>query len=383
MKQLLILVIIVLTVSACSNNESLPPLKEMSSLQLFNKYRKSVVMIKNRSYYKIQFSNNTEAYMNLDNELDGGYITFNKQEAEENATVGYGTGFFVGEKGIIATNFHVIAPVSDLVENSNFTKEVIETIHLTRDNILSNLEWEASQYLTQYNDTAYLHAAIPDNIFNTLTIKVSDQKPEDSANVYKQRIDSLVNAFNNIHQIETTDFKLTIETAELSIVMDAVTGNSKAYPCHIYSLTQDNKADLALIQTDDEKIPEGAECGINMYESDSTVYHMTMFEWDTLKVTTPLYLISFNHGEEIARTSQGIKVQLTQGSVSQESDQYRVLYSIPVLPGSSGGPVFNKKGQLVAINYCGFIAKDDFNYGVLSHQLIKLIQSPPETEVKL
>jgi len=47
----------------------------------------------------------------------------------------------------------------------------------------------------------------------------------------------------------------------------------------------------------------------------------------------------------------------------------RVLYSIPSLGGSSGSPVFDKSGKLVAVNYAGFNTTQSFNYGILAKYL--------------
>jgi V8-like Glu-specific endopeptidase len=69
---------------------------------------------------------------------------------------------------------------------------------------------------------------------------------------------------------------------------------------------------------------------------------------------------------------------LTKGEVIQENDPIRVLYSIPTLPGSSGSPLFNKKGQIVAINYCGYNQKENFNYGIMSWHLKNLINAKPK-----
>ena len=86
-------------------------------------------------------------------------------------------------------------------------------------------------------------------------------------------------------------------------------------------------------------------------------------------------MIGFNQGTEIGTTEDGLKNQLTQGTVSQTPDNNKVLYSIPTLPGSSGSPIIDEWGNLVAINFAGIENTQSFNYGILSKHLKKLIKS--------
>ena len=58
--------------------------------------------------------------------------------------------------------------------------------------------------------------------------------------------------------------------------------------------------------------------------------------------------------------------------ISQRTDD-RLMYSIPALPGSSGSPVVNLRGQLVAINYAGINTTQSFNYGIRVKHLRNLI----------
>jgi len=69
----------------------------------------------------------------------------------------------------------------------------------------------------------------------------------------------------------------------------------------------------------------------------------------------------------------GLKAQLTQGTVSQEADDHKVLYSIPSLPGSNGSPVIDQWGNLVAINYATVSNSQNFNYGINAKYLKALL----------
>ena len=86
-----------------------------------------------------------------------------------------------------------------------------------------------------------------------------------------------------------------------------------------------------------------------------------------------LFMTSFNLGPTLALTKEGIKSQFNSGSISQRTNE-RIMYSIPTLPGSSGSPVVNLQGQLVAINYAGLNGTQNFNYGIRVKYLKNLIE---------
>ncbi|MDY6403607.1 MAG: trypsin-like peptidase domain-containing protein, partial [Bacteroidales bacterium] len=83
-------------------------------------------------------------------------------------------------------------------------------------------------------------------------------------------------------------------------------------------------------------------------------------------------MTGYNLGPILAITEEGVKAQFNQGTISQKTDE-RIMYSIPALPGSSGSPVVNHNGQLVAINYAGLSGTQNFNYGIRVKYLKDLI----------
>ena len=72
-------------------------------------------------------------------------------------------------------------------------------------------------------------------------------------------------------------------------------------------------------------------------------------------------------------TKEGIKTQFNSGTISQRTAE-RLMYSIPALPGSSGSPVVNMQGQLVAVNYAGLNGTQNFNYGIRVKYLKQLLE---------
>ena len=86
-----------------------------------------------------------------------------------------------------------------------------------------------------------------------------------------------------------------------------------------------------------------------------------------------LYMIGYNQGPTLALTNDGIKVQITQGYISQNTDSIKIMYSIPALQGSSGSPVVNQYGELVAINFAGINNTQGFNYGIRVERLREIV----------
>ena len=83
-------------------------------------------------------------------------------------------------------------------------------------------------------------------------------------------------------------------------------------------------------------------------------------------------MTGYNMGPVLSITDDGVKAQVTEGGISQRTDG-KIMYTIPTLPGSSGSPVVNKKGQLVAINYAGLSATQNFNFGIPAEALADIL----------
>lgn len=128
--------------------------------------------------------------------------------------------------------------------------------------------------------------------------------------------------------------------------------------------------DLALIQLKNKKTPEntyifklkGDDSERSFTDKLTTLFSSS--DDDKLKIDQQLYMIGYNAGLVLANTKQGIKVQMTSGKVTQLSDGQRLLYSIPTLQGSSGSPVIDEYGNLVAVNFAKLGTTDNFNFGI-------------------
>ncbi|MDR2650881.1 MAG: serine protease, partial [Prevotellaceae bacterium] len=102
--------------------------------ELYEKYRSSVVLILNSYYFKTSFDNGLSVYYTTNNgELS---ISLDEEEIADNADMIFGTGFFISDKGEIATNRHVIYPdkKTELFEQK-INKVIYDIIYDTQQEI--------------------------------------------------------------------------------------------------------------------------------------------------------------------------------------------------------------------------------------------------------
>ena len=161
---------------------------------------------------------------------------------------------------------------------------------------------------------------------------------------------------------------------EVGIVQNhtMTTGTNSFQPCTV--LRTDAEHDLAVIQLKNQVTP--ANSYIFTIPAKDPLIEYSFAERISQKLgndkNEQLFMLSYNLGPQLAVTKEGIQAQFNKGYVSQTSSD-KILYSIPTLPGSSGSPVFNAKGELVAINYAGVRDTQSFNYGVPVRYLRQLM----------
>lgn len=128
-------------------------------------------------------------------------------------------------------------------------------------------------------------------------------------------------------------------------------------------LATDKTNDLALLMIDDDKfIP---------FDNIPFALKSTTSEVGT-SVFAMGYPLTSYMGEE---------VKITEGIISSktgyEGDIVTYQISAPIQPGNSGGPLFDKKGNLIAITNAGIMEANNVGYAIKASYLQNLIESAP------
>ena len=329
MKKLFTLSLILILFAGCSNKKS--------AEELFKEISSGVVVVLNEFYYEVQLPNGNSLYFKgLDEDGDITGLTADAEEAKKDRSM---IRFMKTLKQFFTEQMAELSQQYDQLESQKSSCSYFDFygfIHTDQER-LAQINAQQAELSEQFTALKQSREGIDDNI--------------DPEGIKIRTISELGIAYNNTYVTSESDF----------IIKN---------PCVVVRTSDKENIDLALIQLKNKKTPEntyifklkGDDSERSFTDKLATLFSSS--DDDKLKIDQQLYMIGYNAGLVLANTKQGIKVQMTSGKVTQLSDGQRLLYSIPTLQGSSGSPVIDEYGNLVAVNFAKLGTTDNFNFGI-------------------
>ena len=321
-----------------------------------------VVLVQNRSYYEVILPNGNSLYFSgFDDEGDiKGLVT---EEDSVEFSIGYGTGFFISDKGEIATNAHVVSNTKDEKEVSKSFEDILD---LLKSVVVLEYQ-EKSEQLEKLNQ-------LVEYAFYSSDVSVDEYNQVKSVrDALVDEMEEYSNSYQALDKIRARDLEIEYHNVVSIAYNDTHITNSEDFEKCVVKTT-DKEHDLAILQLKDKVTPNNKFVFTLAEEEPLESYSLRDKFTKTVSEdkNNTLYMMGFNLGPILAITEEGILAQFNHGTISQKTKD-RLMYSIPTLPGSSGSPVVNRKYELVAINYAGVNKTQNFNYGIRVKHLKNLI----------
>ena len=350
-----------------------------TSDQILMECGSGVVMVANQFYYKITLPTGKVWYFtgfDADGDLEN--WTMDLVEIQKNKKMITGTGFLISKDGKILTNRHVAAPSITL---SDTKKSVRSLLNSMAEMVRMEMESMSERYDELENEkrSCYSYNEYDGNFYvdNEKLQEIEQEQAE-----LKEAYDGDSEIKNSIKTLDLSELKVE-PVCEIGIAYNNtfVTKISDFIPCVVTSVSNKENVDLAMLQLKNKQSPEGKFIFAVSEEDeeqgliDKVKGIFSSSDKDELQTEQKLYMIGFNAGFSLSNTSQGIKAQITSGTISQKPDNDKIMYTIPSLPGSSGSPVVNEQGKLAAVNFAGVTGTQSFNYGILIKRVKQFINN--------
>ncbi len=325
--------------------------REKSAEEIYSEKASGVVMILNEHFYSVTIpTGNTFYFTGIE---DGKLQNVAFSQSQIQTAYSFGTGFFVDKYGGILTNRHVVNHYVKKSDVVHYVQNLLSALAVYAQERQEKAMYEGGriyQYLRQSDMSDSYSQALKQRLYEL-----------------SQEYDEAQSYIAQIKRIDASQIAVRCHSKIGIAYNDSyVTGPADFKPCSVEKESDDENVDLALIRLEDKTTPEGAAIFNAGIDAMGNIHENTA---DKLTLDQQLYLIGYNQGIALASTTEGIKAQLTSGKISQKPDQYRLLYTIPILQGSSGSPVVNSYGDLVAVNFAAVSGTQSFNFGIPIHQI--------------
>ncbi len=323
-----------------------------------------VVLIQNSSYYELVFPDGGGSIYSSGLDEKGKIQGLSTSGDSIKTIYSYGTGFFVSDDGKIATTLNVVSLKEATAEEEISPQKIFDAIR----QYYSVLYYGAKGEYDRWSNLAQIAN------YSSSYSKEEYYEYKELRDAAKVEIEEYTHIYNLLNRYKASDCEIKYHN-DLGIAYNNtyVATEKEFIPAVI--LKTDEAHNLALIELKDKKTPQDKYV-FKVPEEDPLSKYSTM-ENLTKKIkedkNSKLFLSGFNIGNTLVITKEGLNTQFNSGEITKEKDD-RILYSIPAFEGSSGSPVVNLKGQLVAINVAEVGELDVFNYGIPVKYLKTLLE---------
>lgn len=344
--------------------------QSMEPEEIFETHKSGVVLVLNKFYYQVEMPSGQKLYftgLDSNGELQG--FTADEEEVKQHPAMLNGTGFFIDDQGTLVTNRHVAATELDEKQMKQNLQRIIRAMIMQCAYAQQQLEIQYDQLEQQRQQILLMGMGSESQLLQIVReqSRLKNLYQEVSAMARKMRYNTSV---DDIHIGVVCQIGISYDGVRVKSPSDFLKKN----PCDIVKVSDKKDVDLALLRLRSGKTPDEAHVFQIAGVGDSRYFSGDADE-QQLKIDQQLYMIGYNAGLMLANTEKGISAQMTSGRVSQTPDGDRVLYSIPTVQGSSGSPVLNDRGHVVAVNFAKLVGSDNFNFGIPVEKIREFLRS--------
>lgn len=236
-------------------------------------------------------------------------------EEGEMGTEYSGTGFFIGEKGVFATNRHVARP------------------------------WESE------------YAALSDNGQPITWLSAAEEHYKALlADLYEQNFPEVLPYISQVKIHGVLDHAMIIPN-------ETYLDNKNIVNCHVIAVGEGDNNDLALFQIRNSALP-----------AESKYIPLKRIKNRTIKKGQHMLTIGFPFGFGAVEKDIKIQANVSAGNISKDDDPMLFRFTAPTFHGASGSPVFDEYGYLIGVLNSGNDKVQGFNNAVRVKALIELLE---------